>query len=83
MVKTTELHFFSAGSVNDIADTDGVPMCRSRGVYWTPENFQLETCALCYVYMPKNLFKRKWDATIAARVSLESGCYPIENICET
>ena len=58
----------SIGSVNDVDDSDGMSMCRSRGVFLTPENFQLETCALCYFYMPKNLFTRKWDITIAARV---------------
>lgn len=34
--------------------------CLSRGFYLSPENFQAETCALCYIYMPPSQFKHKW-----------------------
>ncbi len=41
-------------------------LCRSRGKYLSPEAFALETCALCYVYMPFSEFKHrhKWTPFI-------------------
>ena len=41
-------------------------LCRSRGVFLEPTQFMAETCALCYLYMPKDKFKTafaKWNLT--------------------
>ena len=41
-------------------------LCRSRGVFFEPIQFMVETCALCYLYMPKDKFKNpfaKWNLT--------------------
>ena len=36
-------------------------LCRSRGFYFDLETYQDNTCALCYMYMPGNKFKLKWN----------------------
>ena len=46
--------------------------CRSRGKFLPVTAFQLETCAMCYQYMPTNMFNngskfkidRNWNHTI-------------------
>ena len=43
-----------------------VTLCRSRGIFLEPKQFKAETCALCYLYMPKTKFKDnfvKWNLT--------------------
>ena len=49
---------------NDLALN--VTLCRSRGIFLEPKQFKAETCALCYLYMPKTKFKDnfvKWNLT--------------------
>ena len=41
-------------------------LCRSRGIRLESHQFNAETCALCYLYMPKTKFKSnfaKWNLT--------------------
>ena len=41
-------------------------LCRSRGIFLEPRQFMAETCALCYLYMPKTKFQdhfAKWNLT--------------------
>ena len=43
-----------------------VTLCRSRGIFLEPRQFMAETCALCYLYMPKTKFQdhfAKWNLT--------------------
>ncbi len=35
-------------------EADGAYLCRSRGKMLPPGAYRLETCALCYYYMPSN-----------------------------
>ena len=49
-----------------VLSANGLQSCRSRGLFLKPEEFNAETCALCYIYMPITKFKTvysKWNLT--------------------
>ena len=51
---------------SDLATVNPVTLCRSRGIFLEPRQFMAETCALCYLYMPKTKFQdnfAKWNLT--------------------
>jgi len=46
--------------------------CRSRGRYLAPEDFALETCALCYTYMPASEFRSSTAAVNGSEKAVDN-----------
>ena len=48
-------------------------LCRSRGRFLSIKAFELETCAMCYKYMPGNQFveEGKWNLTWFPKYEVE------------
>ena len=44
----------SPNSPASSTEAEGAYLCRSRGKMLPPGAYRLETCALCYYYMPSN-----------------------------
>ena len=47
--------------------------CLSRGTYLTIEEFRLETCRNCYLYMPDSQFSNRWVASKRVKYALTNG----------
>lgn len=71
-----------AGESAEDEDTSGY-LCRSRGRFMSIKAFELETCAMCYKYMPGNQFVDggKWNLAGFPNYFVEG--YPVPRLVDT